>query len=271
MTSLTVEENVTVEKTRDYVGKMKNLLPVKTKDDKKICDVLLKKDVELKKIAKDEIVSTRRKIFVKLVEEEERSVRNAQQEERRRPETLRKIEKTPLKKKKDLTPRRITKAERSFSACSPKMKKVLMGGGGGKMMEGLRLDLVTTRMKIGNFESKFEEENLARQSGRQTFDPEVASPLLGNKVRIVNLGTNPLLQDKPNLRNRCIGERCMGGFDWTTPGQASTMGSTQPIGKAGTDQGLPGTQLGGRETGTALADSHLAENLNHVNRVEKLH
>ena len=130
------------------------------------------------------------------------------------------------------------------------------------MMEGLRLDLVTTRKKIGKFESKFEKDNLARQSGRQNFNPEVASPLLE---------TNPLLQTKPNLQNGCFEERCKGGFDWTTPGQASYLGRTQPIGRAETTQGLPGTQLGGRETGPALAESHLPKNLTHVNRVDKIH
>ena len=53
----------------------------------------------------------------------------------------------------------------------------MMGEGGGKMMEGLRLDLVKTRKKFGKFESEFEKENLERQSGRQNSNSEVASPL----------------------------------------------------------------------------------------------
>ena len=135
----------------------------------------------------------------------------------------------------------------------------------------MRLDLVTTRRKIGKFESKFEKENLARQSGRQNFNPEVASPLLENDVRMINRETNPLLQTTPNLQNGCFEERCKRGFDWTTPGHASYLGRTQPIGRAETTQGLPGTQLGGRETGPALAESHLPKNLTHVNRVDKIH
>ena len=53
----------------------------------------------------------------------------------------------------------------------------MMGEGGGKMMEGLRLDLVKTRKKFGKFGSEFEKENLEKQSGRQNSNSEVASPL----------------------------------------------------------------------------------------------
>ena len=76
------------------------------------------------------------------------------------------------------------------------------------MTKGLLEDLAKASQKFGKSDKDWDAANLARQKGRQTLQPEVASPPLDTQVSRICLNKNFLLQEPQSLAMESQLEKC---------------------------------------------------------------